>query len=66
LHAPFARGDPSFEQLVAALRLAVIRRGLFGGGIQISEQVASRDYVDEVVLKDVAESDAVRERIVIG
>jgi hypothetical protein len=51
---------------VAALRLAVIRRGLFGGGIQISEQVASRDYVDDVVLKDVAESDAVRERIVIG
>ena len=49
---------------MAALRLAVIRRGLFGGGIQISEQVASRDYVDDVVLKDVAESDAVRERIV--
>jgi hypothetical protein len=57
LHAFFARGDPGFDQLVPALRLAVIRRGLFGGGVQIGEQVASRDDVYDVVLQDVAESD---------
>jgi hypothetical protein len=53
----FARGDPSFEQLVPTLRLAVVRRGLFGGGVQIGEQVAGCDDVDDVVLQDVAEPD---------
>jgi hypothetical protein len=43
------------DQLVSTLRLAVVRRGLFGGGIEVSEQVTGSDDVDDVVLKDVAE-----------
>ena len=51
---------------MATLRLAIVRRGLFGGGIEVSEQVTCRDDVDDVVLKDVTERDAGRERVVLG
>ena len=41
------------------LCLAVVRRGLFGGGIEVGEQITGRDDVDDVVLQNVAEPDAV-------
>jgi hypothetical protein len=66
LIAPSARGDPGLEQLVPALGLAVIRRGLNGGGVQIGQQIAGRDDIDDVVLQDLAEPDAGREHVVLG
>ena len=52
---------------MAAPRLAVIRRGLreaVGGGVEVGEQIAGRDDVDDVVRKDIAERNAEREIVV--